>query len=463
MTLATWAYEQFGHADLGDARRARRLVRIAMRAAERPGGKISEVFTDAAERQAAYDALEHDAFSADGVREALFGATARACADVERALVVVDGTSLTLTDRAGTKGFGRIGPYSANAKGLKVLNALALDERGVPLGVAEQAWWARRAPAKSKGYRKASERESVHWRRVVETVSQRFAQLAPETTLHFIGDREADASLLILKLVELNHEFTIRSNAMRKVVNHGRRQDMRGAMQRLPVIAKRDVELPATKRRPARTASLDIRAASLEVSLRDHHTKTTRIESLTVVWARERGRAPKTGRLDWVLFTNVAVSTAADARAVLDRYTKRWRVEEFHKTWKSGTCSVEDTQLRSANAVIKWATVLAAVATRADQLRLQARVEPDAPAETVLSSTEIEALVLLKHRIKKRTESVTADGLTVKQAVRWIADLGGYVGSKSSGAPGAITIRRGLDRLEPAVELLEALRAKKKR
>lgn len=45
-------------------------------------------------------------------------------------------------------------------------------------------------------------------------------------------------------------------------------------------------------------------------------------------------------------------------------YTARWLVEEFHKTWKSGLCMVEDTQLRSAEAIDKWATLLATVAGR---------------------------------------------------------------------------------------------------
>ena len=42
-------------------------------------------------------------------------------------------------------------------------------------------------------------------------------------------------------------------------------------------------------------------------------------------------------------------------------------------------------------------------------------------------------------------------------AVRWLADLGGY-SHKKGGAPGAITIGRGLAHLAPAVEILEALR-----
>lgn len=38
-----------------------------------------------------------------------------------------------------------------------------------------------------------------------------------------------------------------------------------------------------------------------------------------------------------------------------------------------------------------------------------------------------------------------------------VAQPGGYTGKSSGGPPGALTIRRGLDRLSQAVEMLVAL------
>jgi hypothetical protein len=50
---------------------------------------------------------------------------------------------------------------------------------------------------------------------------------------------------------------------------------------------------------------------------------------------------------------------------------------------------------------------------------------------------------------------------TIAQAVRWIADLGGYTGNKSSGPPGSVVIARGLERLTIAVQVLQALEKKR--
>src|SRR5262249_34986523 len=130
-----WAIESFGHADLGDERRTRRLVGMARRAARSPAGRGTEVFCQPAESQARYDCLEHEAVSADAVSEALCGATAKLSRRQDRVFVVLDGTSLSLSDRDGAKEFGSLGPGYKNGKGLKVLNALALTQEGAAVGV----------------------------------------------------------------------------------------------------------------------------------------------------------------------------------------------------------------------------------------------------------------------------------------------------------------------------------------
>jgi len=456
---AKWSQQVFGGAQLGDARRSARLVRVAAQAAETPAGKVTEVFSQPAERQAVYDFLESTAIAPERLTEALARSSAYACASRERVLVVLDGTSLTVTDTRENKGLGRVGTFSAGATGAKVINALALTEAGTPIGIADQIWWTRQERVKKNVYRSGADRESAHWRTAVERTTETFSKCAPDTKLHYLCDREADAALLIHTVIRLGQEFTIRSNATRKVVGRRGRVGIRAVLAQRAAIATMEVAIPANSRRPARVARLLIRAAPLEVLMRDHHVKETRRVVLTYVWAREIGRRDG---LDWMLVTNTKVPDAEAACESVRRYTRRWRIEDFHKTWKSGLCKVEETQLRSSGAIIKWATILGAVAIRAEELRNQARESPDEPATTILSKDEIEALVLLKTEIKRRTETVTAAGLTVVMAVRWIAELGGYVGNKRSGPPGSITIGRGLERLEFAARLIERLRATRK-
>jgi hypothetical protein len=96
---------------------------MATRAAERPAGKISEVFYRDSERQGAYDFLESGHVDASSVLLAMGQVTARAAAAESVAFVAIDGASITLTDRDRRKGFGPVGT-KGDARGVKVINAL---------------------------------------------------------------------------------------------------------------------------------------------------------------------------------------------------------------------------------------------------------------------------------------------------------------------------------------------------
>ncbi len=181
--------------------------------------------------------------------------------------------------------------------------------------------------------------------------------------------------------------------------------------------------------------------------------------AINVVDVMEVGTTPRGETpIHWRLLTNHPITTTKDVLAVVDGYTKRWRIEELHRVWKSGALRVEETQLRSAARVIKWAILAVVTAARIERLRVLARTTPNDSAITVMSEHEIRALILMKRRHAKRTETIPDENPTLRQAVRWLADLGGYAGHASSGQPGAVTIRRVLEYIAPVALALELLR-----
>lgn len=444
---------------LGDSRRDDRLRKILTVLTSRPAGKVSDVFRDPASRQAAYDFLEHDTVSATALQRAAARAVAKRCADFESVYMVLDGSSLTLTDREETKGFGSIGARSIGARGLKLLNALMLGPSGQTLGLVAQCFWARQAKVDKKAYRPLHERESGRWHDAFDSAHAALQEFAPETRAHVLADREGDASLLMQHIVKNGGDFTIRANGTRKVAVEGKRVLLLPLLKKLEPIAEHTVLVPGRDGRPARTAVLTVRAARVTLSMRDHQIHQRRNLELTAIWAREEGTSRK-DRLEWLLYTTVKAESANDACDALVRYALRWRIEDFHRVLKRGGGCVEDSQLRSPTAVMKWATVHGIVASRAQRLRDAARTTPDAPASTELSGEEIEALVLLKHSEKRRTETVSAEGLTLRLAVRWIGDLGGFTATGvSKKMPGTTVITRGLERVLETVSVLRLLRA----
>jgi hypothetical protein len=454
-----WAEDAFGGADLGDARRTRRLVQMAAQVGRRPCGRISAVFDTDAERQGAYDFIESPHISAERIRRSITADTARRSRGEDWVYVPLDGTSLKLWDGTGKKDFGSIGTYANGAAGLKLYNAIAVSASGVPIGVAAQVWWRRpreRVVRRPHVARNASAKETGHLLEAIDQVVGDFAVHAPRTRCWFQIDRGGDSQLVLRHLARTDHWFTIRAHVDRPVLTAaGKKQSVWKTLREQRVIARLSLRLPRTEQRRERVAHLAVRTARVVLRLRNKWTHQLWRLPINAVLVTEI-RATTGDRIEWLLFTNHDVVSRAAACKVVAGYTRRWRIEEFHKTWKSGACDVENSQLHSSERVIRWATLLSAVAARIERLKYLSRTEPDAPASAELTPPEIKALLLLKKKRLKKGELLPKKP-TIGQATLWIAQLGGYTGKSSGGPPGTITLTRGLERLQPAAELLAAL------
>ena len=76
-------------------------------------------------------------------------------------------------------------------------------------------------------------------------------------------------------------------------------------------------------------------------------------------------------------------------------------------------------------------------------LTYAARCDPDSSCEQVLEPYEWQALyATIHHHVYPDTEPPT-----LAQVVRWIAQLGGFLGRKGDGEPGVKVLWRGLIRL----------------
>lgn len=80
---------------------------------------------------------------------------------------------------------------------------------------------------------------------------------------------------------------------------------------------------------------------------------------------------------------------------------------------------------------------------------------PEASCLTILGGHEWKALYTAIHR----RATLPATPPTVRQVVRWIAQLGGFLGRKGDGEPGITTIWRGWSRLTDIAEMYRLLNA----
>jgi hypothetical protein len=454
-----WAWEEYGGLEVGDVRRRDRVVGMATVLAGSAAGRVSEAFEDRAARQGAYDLLESGRVSSEALVRSAAAATVERSYGDKFVYVSIDGTSIHIVDRKRTTDLGLVGTHSNNARGLNVMTALSVSADGTPLGVCAQTWWVRptkRAKRCRSTYRPVGERESRFTVQTIEDVARTYT--GSGTQPWAIIDRAGDATVVIDELLQQGVLFTVRASWNRRILRNGELGKVRDWLRTTKIRLRNELSVPEGHKRPARIAKLEVRVGRVELDVRHDWQARRQNPTVNVVWILERNAPKGQKQLNWMLYTNAPVDTDDQIQAVIRSYATRWRIEDFHKTWKSGSCGVEDTQLRSAAAAKAWATLLGNVAARIERIKHLARNEPDQPASVEFSQVEIQALKLLKVRQKSRVEIIPEGVPSISLAVRWLADLGGYSGNSKAGPPGAITISRGMTKLATAVEIVEALR-----
>lgn len=446
-----WAQDEFGDVDLGDVRLGRRLVMLASEVAARPAGTVTRACATPASREAAFRLLENTRVRSEAIEMCVQAATLRRCTQDGFVFVPIDGTSLQITDEKRSKGLGAVGAWGKGARGVQVMTALAIAEQGQPLGVVAQKKWVRKTRSRRSG--KGAVKyggENDRWVETLKECAESFAEAAPLVTPWYQCDRGADCWQVLSYAAKTDMLITVRAVHDRRLDEHIER--LWQTVRKAPVVAKKTIEVPARGKRwrkkrvdgrqkqmlipaqDARRARVSIRASSVPLTLSTPDGKV--VNHFNAVLVHET--TPSKDPVEWLLLTSHSIDTRDDVLKVVHGYTLRWRIEEFHRAWKSGICRVEDTQLRTRDAIYKWATLLASVATRAMRLAHQARIVPDAPATSEFTTTELEALIALREP-KGLGDRVP----TLGQAVRWLAELGGYTGPWN-GPPGPTVIGRGL-------------------
>ena len=469
MDYSRWAEEEFGTAELGDPRRTRRLVALSAEVAGRPSGVVTEACDSAASREGAFRFLENDAVHVDAIRLATHAAAARRCAGEDFVYVAVDGSALTLSDPSRKKELGGVGAWNKSARGVHAMSALAVSRDGTTLGLCGQRMWTRTKPS-PHGHRGAggSKRsENRYWNDVIEDVTEAFERHAGNCRPWFQLDRGGDAWHVLSHATQSSLMLTVRAAHDRHLQDESH---LWQTLRRQKVRAIYEVNVPARKVRTkkrvdgkrifkthncrSRTARATVRAAT--VTLKAPLVEGKGCITLNAVLVREDGRR-RNDHVEWMLLTTQPVRTKSDVLAVVAGYAKRWSVEVFHRTWKSGFCDAEAIQLRSQNGIYKWATILATVATRALRLTKLARATPDAPASSEFSDDELCAIVALR---KPKNVPDDLGAMRLADAVQWLASIGGHPGPWGK-PPGAIVIGRGLYDILVAVRAIEYARKKR--
>jgi len=438
-----WAEQEFGRVAFYDERLKARLHRLALDFFAQPGALVPQACNgQEAKVKGAYRFFANKQVNMQTLLRSHIEATVERIGEHPVVLAVQDTSSLNYTAHAASD-MGPIHTVHSEATGLILHDTLAFDTSGVPLGLLNVQCWARDKEDRGKSARRkelpVEEKESIKWLRSYEAVAEAQA-LCPNTTLVSVGDREAD-------LYELFDLASQNPSGPRLLVRAERSRNRWDEEQRLwdkmaeePVAGYQEIYVPHKGSRPARNASLAVHYA--KVTLRSPKGKDLPPVQIWAVYAVEHDPGPEVSSpLEWMLMTTVPVGSFEDACQRLRWYTLRWGIEVYHRTLKSG-CRIEDRRLEEADRIEACLAIDMVVAWRVLLMTKQGRETPDIPCDVYLSQDEWQALYAC---VKREPPPETPPPL--REAVRMIAQLGGFLGRKCDGDPGTTTLWRGLQRL----------------
>jgi hypothetical protein len=436
----TWAEDELRWLRLPDLRLTGRVRRLVELLAANPTESVPQACGRWADTKAAYRLWASARVSASAIRRAHIQRTMDRVEPHKVVLAIQDTTALDFSGHKGTSGLGPIGP--GYMQGLMVHTTLAVSDEGVPLGMVDQVTWARQADDLGQSHRRrqraTADKESQRWLTGL-AVAQRV--VAPDKQLVVIADREADIYDLFIAPRRDGVFLLIRAEYNRRV------QEEAGhvweAVRAAPEGGRWTVAVARTRDRLPRDAVVTVRWTT--VTIRPPHRgnrSETSSAILTAVLVEEEGPPVGATPIRWLLLTTLSVATEQDARRVVRWYALRWLIERYHYVLKSG-CRLEELQLASGERLERALATYAIVAWRLLWITHEARQKPEASCTSVLTEHEWQALYCTIHR----TPHPPDDPPTLRDAVRWIAQLGGFLGRRGDGEPGVKVIWRGFQRL----------------
>ena len=428
-----WAKEEFSGAAMGDARLTKRLIKLADRLGDAPSASIPGACNGRSETQAAYRLFDQAREEKRGLswEDVLAPHMKRTEARMSEHPVVLCLQDTTELDFNGQEidGLGNL-TFDAQ-RGLYLHPTYVVTPQRLPLGIVDVWMWAR--PLEIS--------ESVRWIEGYERLSERAGEL-PKTRMVYVADREADMLLLMQRAHTLGHpiDYLLRAQHNRCLPQGGK---LWSEVLATTPLGEIEFSLPERLNRPARQVRQTLTTRT--VSLPDGKGS---LMPVTCLIAQETSAPQGQKAVEWRLLTNRVITTLEEAAQWIDWYRCRWEIEILFHVLKNG-CHVESLQLGHVKKLELALSIYLVVSWRLAHLMRLGRIHPDLPASLIFDQTEWQAAWLLA---EKQPPKKTP---TLREVIRRIAMLGGFLARKGDGEPGVKTLWQGFTKLSSFVKGIE--------
>lgn len=470
--IAAWVEDELKLLDLGDSRLDRR-AKLCISQFSRIAASTPDACQGVAELEATYRlARNPKAQMIDILSEHNRSTILRTKGD-RVVYLIQDTTEVDLTKpKRQVEGAGPLG--TNQKRGFYFHPLYAVNSDGVVQGVVDQVVWARESietkltdAEKSKRRKQLcfEEKESCRWLDMQQSGEQ-IARANPETNYICVADSEADIYELFLEASSFpaNYHLLIRgcqSRVTTTVSEAGIAEEssINEALEKVDFCFDKQIKVGRREQsisvddavrnqsRDARTATVSVRGTT--VTLRGTHRPGGSLEPVRLNIVEALETAPPEGEdpVRWLLLTTLPIETDEQLESILQGYVRRWTIETFFKTLKSGL-KIEKLKYQKLDSYLTAFALLSIVAWRVEHLKSAARAEPNVTCEKYFHPEQW----IPVYRFAKKTSEVPTTPPTMNEFLVLVAILGGYINRKSQGPPGSNTIWRGMARFETIVD-----------
>lgn len=446
MDLNHWVYDEFKNLGINCGRTIKRFIRSMITLSRNIGESIAGASDNKAEAKAMYRLFENKKITEEVVLHAHRKATIQKMKESGESIIlsIQDTTMLNYATHKKTTGLGDFGA-GPDDKGLIVHSALAVTPKGIALGLLDQHIWTRapeeRGKRTEKRQKPIEEKESYKWLR---SMDQSQTGVPKGIRLVHVGDREADVYEFFDHAITKQQDFLVRIVQNRITTESCKLFDQ---VKQEPPAGQIVALIPRDTRRnlPTREATLEIRYSRVCVKAPHNTPKKyviNRTVTLSIVHVQEINPPEGVEPIEWYLATSMDIAGLDEAVEKVNWYIHRWKIERFHYILKSG-CEIEKLQNRTAERLQKLILVYSIISARILGMTYMARQYPKEPCTMFLDEEEWKVL----YCIANRTSTAPQTAPTIKEAVSYLAKLGGFLGRKGDGEPGAKVIWKGLNEL----------------
>ena len=344
------------------------------------------------------------------------------------------------------RGLGKIA--KGNAHGVLLHAMIAVDATsGFRPGLVGGQVWTRQGTAETPhGERALADKELARW---LTTAEQGKDVLAEADMITVIDDREGDFYAHWALTPGDNVHHLTRAMHDRALVGG---TTLYKAIERTAFCDKAVIDLTQRMDRRGRQAHLSLRFGTVALKRPTRTGVAGLPESVTVSFVDViEQHPPKAPARPSATFDHARGSQPRGRLANRLLVQAALAIEQFFRSMKKEGLKIEDSQLETAEGLIKLVAIAAKAACTVIQLVQARNGGEELPAEFVFSAEEIEVLRAINNKTYKATTKLQTNHHrpnTLAWAAWIIARLGGWSGYATHRPPGPITFHTGLARFQ---------------